>query len=155
MPRVPPAEARPWLLGWPTARRAAAVALILMLGGCFNTWPEHGRGGMAELRAPDMEMGDEDLPLLMAGLDRERSRLAQVRHRHGEQQAPAHLAEADLLAARIHREIAGGLTTDAQADLRRLSAAVVRIEDMIAGASGGVAGIPVPLVQAAKAGVAP
>lgn len=119
MPTLRPPETNPI--------RGIVVMLPLLLGGCFNTWPEYGRGGMAEVRAPELAPDDVERRNLMAELDGEQGRLVQWRLRHADGQGSAHLAEADLLTVRIRREIAGGLPGDARADLRRLAAALERL----------------------------
>lgn len=108
------------------------LVLPLVLGGCFHTWPEHGQGGMAESRPPNVVAGDMERSGLNAALDAEWAWLGQMRQRYGDRQAPAHLNEAELLAARISREIAGGLSGDAWADLRRLGQVKERITWILA-----------------------
>lgn len=125
-----------------------------IVAGCINVWPDHGQGGMAEYRMPEIgQKADEEkvlrnlflADLVLADLDDRVGRLDKVRSAGALALAPASVRDADLLVVRIRRQAAGGLPGDAEADLRRLDMvieeveAVVRNGESLAGARGAEA----------------
>jgi hypothetical protein len=104
----------------------AGLAPVL-LSGCSTTasWPPDGRGGIAETRpvvlTGEAELQNRRLACLRGAIDRYKASDAAVL-------ASATLPRADLLAARIARELAGGLLDDARSHLLTLD---VYVDDLL------------------------
>jgi hypothetical protein len=96
------------------------VVSCLGLSGCaFNEgpWPLEGTGGFAEyLPIPDRQLQDLS------------DRLDSARERGATRYAASAYAEAELLLTRSRRELAAGLTADANADIARLEDKVDAID---------------------------
>jgi hypothetical protein len=120
----------------PTVTSIAGLAL-LVLSGCSTTadWPPPGRGGIAEARpvtlTGEAELQNRRLACLRGALDRFKASDAGAL-------STATLPRADMLVARIARELAGGLLDDARSHLLTLDAYV---EDLLT-----TAGLPADLV---------
>jgi|GEM_PF-6596741 hypothetical protein len=114
----------------------AGLAPVL-LWGCSTSadWPPDGRGGIAETRpvvlSGEAELQNHRLACLRGALDRfKTSDAAKLSN--------ATVPRADMLAARIARELAGGLLDDARSHLLTLD---VYVDDLLT-----TAGLPVDMV---------
>jgi hypothetical protein len=106
---------------------AGAGLALALLCGCSTTadWPPDGRGGIAEARpvvlTGEAELQNRRLACLRGAIDLfKTSDAASLSN--------ATLPRADLLSARIARELAGGLLDDARSHLLTLDAYV---EDLL------------------------
>jgi hypothetical protein len=107
----------------------AALALVLLCGCSTSAdWPPHGRGGVAETRpvvlTGEAELQNRRLACLRGALDLFKTADAAAL-------SNATLPRADLLSARIARELAGGLLDDARSHLLTLD---VYVEDLLTSA---------------------
>jgi len=101
-------------------RSGLIVVLCLGLSGCLSgegPWPSEGRGGFAEF-----------LPITDRQLQDLSDRLDALRQRGAPTYDAAAYAEASLLLTRSRREVAAGLTVDANADISRLERQVEALE---------------------------
>jgi len=101
-------------------RSGLIVVLCLGLSGCLfaeGPWPSEGQGGFAEY-----------LPITDRQLQDLSDRLDALRERGAPTYASAAYAEASLLLTRCRREVAAGLTVDANADIARLAQQVEALE---------------------------
>lgn len=104
-------------------RRALALAMALGSVACTR-WPEHGAGGMAEIRVPArpecntcLEYPDPSWDELNTQLQLVRGHLDTLVLRGADACLPAHVATARERQRRITRALHGGLPLDAQNDL--------------------------------------
>lgn len=104
----------------PGPRRGVAWLLMSLvgLGGCMQSWPPPGQGGLAERRPPLQAAGQgEGTQASLALLTR---RLGELRREGAQARFPGQVMNAERTVARIQRGLAGGLPEDAELDLARL-----------------------------------
>jgi len=107
----------------------ALCCALPVMAGC-DTWPEYGRGGLAEMRPPDAASdkaaGQEYLDLMRAML-----RLEELKRGGALDKIPGHVANAELMTVEIRRELAGDLIPDARIRLIRLGVALDSMEGLL------------------------
>ncbi len=120
------------------SRTAGLAALALALSGCAD-WPAPGTGGVAEFRAARQPDATDTDPQALARYRDQRARLdcesARVRAEELEARSRSTSTGAMLdlqdLETAARRDLAGGLTWDASADLDRLDGAVAGLEPLL------------------------
>jgi hypothetical protein len=123
----------------------AALAATCLIGGCSSvSWPQPGRGGMAELRAPAVmppppPPAAQPPPALARHMMCSLDAFDQVRagaQRNG--QANGAVALASETANRARREYAGSMFGDASRSLSTLDQEVLRLRAMVVPSTGAL-----------------